>query len=331
MIIDRTARVVPTKFRDKMLREWMGDWIGKAGPDELLASFLWCLEGYAARSICQDAARLEKKASLMREKGSGRLASIREGHPLPYAAAECLAAGEKAVARTGAAAEKIRSLCKDLDVLFRSLQDEFGSDLVETRHGEAGGYISPLDEMMQKWDQVIDLDLEIEEAWEQFARDFDEAGSLHGRREEYIKNEHSFPLEKIDSFDAGNFEILISWLAFRDGLKVIREKGGAGDLGADVIAKVPDGRTVVFQCKHTRGGRAVGSGALQKLNGTARQVHGADIVVMVASGGYSDPAVEFAHSQEIHLVDRQALQRWAEYGDPVYSVLGVPPPAAGTL
>ncbi|WP_455680631.1 restriction endonuclease [Streptomyces flaveolus] len=54
----------------------------------------------------------------------------------------------------------------------------------------------------------------------------------------------------------------------------------------------PLGRRWVIQCKHRRSGArgaAVGTPDLQVLNGTARQVPGADVAVIVTNGRVTDP------------------------------------------
>lgn len=43
----------------------------------------------------------------------------------------------------------------------------------------------------------------------------------------------------------------------------------------------------------------------QVLNGTARQVHGADVVVIVTNGRVTGPAMTFAEEQHLHVVDRR--------------------------
>ncbi|MES4907991.1 MULTISPECIES: restriction endonuclease [unclassified Streptomyces] len=45
------------------------------------------------------------------------------------------------------------------------------------------------------------------------------------------------------------FELAVAELCGRDGCEDVRVVGGAGDLGADVLATVPDGRRLVIQCK----------------------------------------------------------------------------------
>ncbi|MFC9271307.1 restriction endonuclease [Streptomyces zhihengii] len=69
----------------------------------------------------------------------------------------------------------------------------------------------------------------------------------------------------------------------------------------------------MVQCKHRHNGRvgsAVGTPDLQDLNGTARQVHGADVAVIVTSGASPSPAAAFAQQQCLHVVDRCTLAVW---------------------
>jgi restriction system protein len=86
----------------------------------------------------------------------------------------------------------------------------------------------------------------------------------------------------------------------------------------------------VIQCKHRRNGAqgsAVGTPDLQVLHGTTRQVHGADLAVIVTNGRVISPAVDFAQQQRLHVVDRQTLAVWASGSHPLWELLrAVPPP-----
>lgn len=90
----------------------------------------------------------------------------------------------------------------------------------------------------------------------------------------------------------------------------------------------------MIQCKHRRkglAGSAVGTPDLQALNGTARQVHGADVAVIVTNGRVTAPAVAFAKQQRLHVVDRDALAVWASGSRPLWQLLrAVPPPRRPT-
>ncbi|MFD9442286.1 restriction endonuclease [Streptomyces sp. NPDC060006] len=143
-----------------------------------------------------------------------------------------------------------------------------------------------------------------------------------------------YALGQLDALHHQQFEQAVRDLIHRDGCTDAVRVGGRGDLGADVKATDPFGRRWVIQCKHRRAGlagSAVGTPDLQVLNGTARPVHGADLVVMVTNGRISQPGRDFAKQQRLHLVDRQMLGVWAAGSCPLWELLrAVPPPRRST-
>lgn len=143
-----------------------------------------------------------------------------------------------------------------------------------------------------------------------------------------------YELHQLDALHHSQFEDAVRDLLRRDGCQNAVRVGGGGDLGADVKATDPYGRRWVIQCKHRRNGlagSAVGTPDLQVLNGTARQVHGADIAVIVTNGRVTAPAVTFAKQQRLHVIDRHALQTWASGSRPLWELLrAVPPPRKPT-
>ncbi|MGC0414459.1 restriction system protein [Streptomyces sp. SAI-195] len=143
-----------------------------------------------------------------------------------------------------------------------------------------------------------------------------------------------YGLPQLDALHHTRFEDAVRDLMQRDGCRDAQRVGGRGDLGADVKATDPYGRRWVIQCKHRRNGAhgsPVGTPDLQVLNGTARQVHGADVAVIVTNGRVTGPAVTFAKQQRLHVVDRQTLAVWASGSRPLWELLrAVPPPRRPT-
>ncbi|MEW2623339.1 restriction endonuclease [Streptomyces sp. NPDC048106] len=143
-----------------------------------------------------------------------------------------------------------------------------------------------------------------------------------------------YGLAQLDALHHARFEDAVRDLMHRDGCRDAVRVGGGGDLGADVKATDPYGRRWVIQCKHRRqglAGSAVGTPDLQVLNGTARQVHGADVAVIVTNGRVTTPAVAFARQQRLHVVDRHTLAVWAAGSRPLWELLrAVPPPRRPT-
>ncbi|MEV0281222.1 restriction endonuclease [Streptomyces sp. NPDC050610] len=140
----------------------------------------------------------------------------------------------------------------------------------------------------------------------------------------------SYSLGQLDAMHHTTFEDAIRDLLARDGSRDALRCGGRGDLGADVKGHDPLGRLWVLQCKHRKAGldgSAVGTPALQTLNGTGRPVHKGDVVVMVTNGRISRPAQAFAREQRLHLVDRPLLEQWALGARPLWEILpSIPPP-----
>ncbi len=90
----------------------------------------------------------------------------------------------------------------------------------------------------------------------------------------------------------------------------MRISGGAGDLGADVLAKRPDGRTIVVQCKRYSEHRSVSSPDMQKFLGTCFHEHGADEAWFVTTTRFSQPARDLGRRRGVRLVDRRELAEW---------------------
>ncbi|MFJ6784489.1 restriction endonuclease [Streptomyces yangpuensis] len=141
-------------------------------------------------------------------------------------------------------------------------------------------------------------------------------------------------LRFLDGLHHSQFEEAVRDLLRRDGAHDAVRVGGAGDNGADVKGTDPAGRRWVIQCKHRRdgaAGAAVGTPDLHVLNGTGRPVHGGDVIVLVTNGRFTGPALKFARSQRLHLVDRGLLDQWAS-GSPLWDLLShLPAPRQGRL
>ncbi|MEV6263840.1 restriction endonuclease [Streptomyces sp. NPDC051784] len=124
------------------------------------------------------------------------------------------------------------------------------------------------------------------------------------------------------AMDPYEFEEAVAALCRRDGCSDAEVVGGAGDLGADVIATTPDGRRLVVQCKRYTADNKVGSQDLQRFGGTCYAVHGADLAVVVATNDFTVPALEYAAQCGIVCVGLDELTAWGEGA--------APPPWRGT-
>lgn len=92
--------------------------------------------------------------------------------------------------------------------------------------------------------------------------------------------------------------------------------GGAGDLGADVLGTTPDGRRLVVQCKRYGEENRAGSQDLQRFGGTCYAVHAADVALVVSTGGFTDPALDYAEQCAILCYGPEELAAWSEGAAP---------------
>ncbi|MGX1881480.1 restriction endonuclease [Streptomyces sp. NPDC055287] len=114
------------------------------------------------------------------------------------------------------------------------------------------------------------------------------------------------------AMDPEAFEQAIAALCERDGCRDVHVVGGAGDLGADVVATAPDGRRVVIQCKRYGPMNKVGSQDVQRFGGTCFAVHEAQVAAVVTTGEFTQPAAEYAEQCGILCVDHLGLVAWTD-------------------
>ncbi|MGW6791284.1 restriction endonuclease [Streptomyces chartreusis] len=128
------------------------------------------------------------------------------------------------------------------------------------------------------------------------------------RQEEAVKAGHR-TLAEVDEMTGTEFEDLVASLCRRDGCTDVRRVGGANDNGADVVGRLPDGRSVVIQCKRYAPNSTIASRELRDLLGA--KVHfGADLAVFVTTTRFSRPSEKFALQHGILAVHRDHLGLW---------------------
>ncbi|WP_405557086.1 restriction endonuclease [Streptomyces canus] len=128
------------------------------------------------------------------------------------------------------------------------------------------------------------------------------------RQEEAVKAGHR-TLAEVDMMTGTEFEDLVASLCRRDGCTDVRRVGGANDNGADVVGRLPDGRSVVIQCKRYTPTSTIASRELRDLLGA--KVHfEADLAVFVTTTRFSRPSEKFALQHGILAVHRDHLGLW---------------------
>ncbi|MEU1800549.1 restriction endonuclease [Streptomyces sp. NPDC019937] len=117
-------------------------------------------------------------------------------------------------------------------------------------------------------------------------------------------------MAEVDAMTWQRFERYVAELCRRDGCTQVVVSGKSGDLGADVIGRMPDGRRLVIQCKHYAAHRTVSSGDMQKFLGTAKAEHGADVAVFVTTAHFTRAAQALAIKHDIVALHRNLLGAW---------------------
>ncbi|MER8059777.1 MULTISPECIES: restriction endonuclease [unclassified Streptomyces] len=124
------------------------------------------------------------------------------------------------------------------------------------------------------------------------------------------------PTILLDSHDAYaeldpyGFEQAIAELCVREGCGEVEVVGGAGDLGADVLAVTAEGLRVVIQCKQYGDTNKVGSQDMQRFGGTCFTIHEADVAALVTTSEFTAPALDYARQCGIVCVDGVELEAW---------------------
>ncbi|MFF3910482.1 restriction endonuclease [Streptomyces sp. NPDC001848] len=128
-------------------------------------------------------------------------------------------------------------------------------------------------------------------------------------------------LAAIDAMSGTQFEEVVAELCRRDGCTQVRRVGGAGDNGADVLGRLPDGRTMVIQCKRYAPHRTIASREVRDLLGA--KVHfTADVAIFVATTRFSRQAEAFAVDHHILTLHRDFFGLWNS-GTPLLSLAEV--------
>ncbi|WP_340560030.1 restriction endonuclease [Streptomyces sp. GSL17-111] len=133
-------------------------------------------------------------------------------------------------------------------------------------------------------------------------------GDRRWRQEEAVRAGHR-TLAEVDAMTGTEFEELVAALCRRDGCTEVRRVGGSHDNGADVVGRLPDGRTMVVQCKRFVPTSTIRSRDVRDLLGSAVHFH-ADVAVFVTTTRFSGPSGSFAVQNGIIAVHRDLLGLW---------------------
>ncbi len=128
------------------------------------------------------------------------------------------------------------------------------------------------------------------------------------RQEDAVRAGHR-TFAEVDMMTGDEFEELVAELCRRDGCTEVRRVGGSGDNGADVTGRLPDGRTMVIQCKRYTPSSSISSPELRGLLGSKTHFK-ADVAIFVTTTRFTGPSVRFALDNDILAIHRDHLGLW---------------------
>ncbi len=118
---------------------------------------------------------------------------------------------------------------------------------------------------------------------------------------------HVADLDHMLSLTPTQFEEYTRQLLIENGYTSMRLNGGAGDLGADLLGKDPDGRSLVVQCKRYAPIKKVGSREMQLFIGMQQIHHKAERGVYVTTSDFTAAARDLGNRHGIWLINGSGL------------------------
>ncbi|MFB8198368.1 restriction endonuclease [Kitasatospora purpeofusca] len=312
------SRVQPLRYKDTDLRQMVGDLIGRSDEDDLLAAFLLQAE---ARALRMGVDTMKEWADEASEQLQARERQLQESHlfrsSLRWEAENLL---RKALSSYRLHLDFLQQHREEAEAAFAQLKDTYGEEphilLGDTKRR------AMVDVIMACW---TDAQSRTDSFWEEYQQ-LEKASALlveaSERRKAFAASGAGTTPQELRSLDGASLERLVARLLTRDGLEVIRAAGGPGDQGADVIAVCPRGQRFVFQSKY-RQHRPVDPDVVYILNGTARDLHNADVAVVCTNSTFTNQATTDASRVGVHLIHGEQLKLWATWGDTIYQVLGL--------
>jgi restriction system protein len=116
-------------------------------------------------------------------------------------------------------------------------------------------------------------------------------------------------LAEVDTMSGGEFEDFVVDLCRRDGCTEVRRVGGSHDDGADVLGHLPDGRSMVIQCKRYSPKSRIPSREIRDLLG-ARVHFKVDVAIFVTTTFFTGPSERTAVQNGVIAVHRDHLGLW---------------------
>jgi hypothetical protein len=326
VIIDRTAAVTPTRFRDGGLRRHVGDLLGKATRDDMLRTFLWASECQIAREVC---AAWSEHLQMLDCEWQDATDRKEETRP-PYWGQDqrdqvtqgCHQAATSLLAALAAERAEARQAHQECTQVLDQLTHHFGYEPEEVPAADTAG--APL------LDSLTPLRQQLHAARSRLTaligKDRDTLHDLalqEASRRQNLGKDTSTSLAAIGRMSPAAFVDVVEAMLQRDGFTTTRP--GAAGTRHLVLGTYSCGDTTLMSTHHTKGhigsspvpATTVGVPALHSVQVAADRLDHVGLIVAVTNGHFSAPARRYAGDKEMVLLDRSDLERWAEWQYPL--------------
>ncbi|MEW1912356.1 restriction endonuclease [Kitasatospora sp. NPDC085895] len=158
MIIDRAAKVVPTRYRSARLRQYMGQCIAAADSDDLLAAWLWTNEAWMLRefhhslSEHHDVAKRAAGETRRRQRTAWTDALAPVPKAVRDAVDEAFAVLATIVEKEASEADEGLNICRQA---WKSMSEELGLNPVDFfQRDRSEARTSPVESVGEVWERV---------------------------------------------------------------------------------------------------------------------------------------------------------------------------------
>ncbi|MFE9468766.1 restriction endonuclease [Streptomyces virginiae] len=309
MIIDRDANVTPHRYEHAVVRKEMGRLIARADKDDLLACLLWTGECRIAETICK--AWEDHAAWLCKEMDEAKHRSQSRFFHWDQVSIDCRAAASDIQESLEIELVEAKQALAEATLLSSEISGHFGLDLEARAQAEkARGYT--LDTLAILRNQLEQAQSRLADLLAQDRRRLHDLAITESFKR---RAERTLTLTQIDQMSATAFRELVQRLLANDGHPVVTA-------GHSLLASVGSGRRISITVKHVRRSQAgglpndaVGTFVLHKAYRAA--VSADTEAIVVTNGTITQPALRYAAANQVRLIDRSKLQRWAEWGEPM--------------
>ncbi len=319
MHINWNSKVHMPAFEDVDLEQALARFVSNATDDDLLAAFLHFGEGALIKAAFNRLSTFQEQVQAEHDHICGFISD-----PLTPTGRDSSRANLMLRDAFFLQLTEIKAAVEEVRDIWNALRRLSGSNLAARHHRSNPDACTEIDRVGEIMRGLSRARRQLDAAVHEHKQAMHDIAVREAEYLAFTATSGSISKAQFDAMTPTEFEQATAALACRDGLVVSQRQGGARDLGADVIAHAADGRKIVFQCKHRQpGGRPLGSPVIQTLNGTARPVHKADIVIAMTNTSFTEPAHQLAKTQNIHLLWGLDLIRWATWGVPLLDLLDI--------